>query len=132
MRKAKFIFIVLCIILVSFVCYSCSQDDDDDETMSISARIDKFIDDLNNNSGNVYTNCHPAAGQYNQAKSGTYWSQNFGTGVSLSGRATTGSTVTATVSGGNFSGKSITFSMQEDGTDNWKIRTISVAAFSFN
>ena len=131
MKKIKMMGIFFTVAAFAVFFYSCAQNDDD-ETMTISGRLDKFVADVNNSPGSVYTNCHPDAAKYNQAKPAEYWTTNFGTGFALSDRSTSGTTVTATGSGGNFNGFPIAFTMQEDGTDNWKIKTISVASFSFN
>jgi len=127
MKKIK-ILCICCVVLTSFFFYSCSQSDDND-TMSIEGRIDKFISDLNSNPGNVWTNCHSGASKYNQAKPAKYWTQQFGTDkISLENISISGSTVTADVDGGNYVGLTITFNMQEDGTDNWKIKKITVGS----
>ena len=119
MKKTKVLGIILVIALPVFLFYSCSQDND--EAMSIPDRIDKFVRDVNNSPGNVWTNCHPSAGMTNEAKPAVFWTTKFGSGFSLSSR-----TVTATVTGGLYIGQTITFTMLEDGANNWKIRTIYV------
>jgi hypothetical protein len=107
-----------------FVLYSCAQDVE--ETMSIEGRIDKFATDINQKPrDNVYTNCHPSAAMYNQAKPAAFWDTLFGSvvggSISFSNRIKSGTTITADVSAGNYSGQKLTFTLQEDGKANWKI-----------
>ncbi|MDR1625987.1 MAG: hypothetical protein LBT33_05545 [Spirochaetia bacterium] len=132
MKKIKTAFVVFGLVFAFFAFYSCSQDDDGDESMSISDRITRFVSDLNDNPTRVYRNCHPDASLYNQAKAAVYWTNNFNPPIGLNSLSYSNTTVTAVVSGGNYATQTITFAMQEDGSNNWKIRTITVASFLFN
>lgn len=97
---------------------------------SIDARIDMFVDDLNYDRDNVYTNFHPdLCSDYESLKNPTLeLNVDFPTAYNdyiVYDRSESGDTVTAMIdaSGGDFS-RSITFVMAKDGFADWKIERL--------
>jgi hypothetical protein len=97
--------------------------------VSISDRIDMFMDDVNSNRGQMYTHLHEDVGDRNLAKKDTYWtpgtpfSATYGTSQSLTNQNKSGDTLTADIV--NASGDSVTFEMKEQDPDEWYIRRIT-------
>ena len=101
----------------------------EDETTSISERIGQFMGDVNSdNYGNLWTHFHPASATYTAGRDANTWTPgtfSSGTDYTLGTLNISGSTVTTTISGGTFSSGALTFTMLEDGSDNWKIQSMS-------
>jgi hypothetical protein len=124
-----FAYIVIAVAAIGLMT-GCPQPEEDD-SVSIDERIDAFIADANaGNYDTMYTNMHPTAAQYNQAKAASYWSQSFqdsdhtlGT-LNISGTIVT-STISSTTYGSN---KPIRFTMLEDGSDVWMIKKLEIDA----
>jgi hypothetical protein len=116
-------FAVFCVFLVSLLT-GCPEDL---ETTSIRDRIAQFESDINNNRSEAYKNIHPDATQRDLYKDPSQWNSDFGTpGTythSFPNPSITNNIATATISSsdGSLNGQTATFTMKEDGEDNWKI-----------
>jgi len=99
---------------------------------SKDARVDMFVDDLNYDRYNVYTNFHPdLCGDYDSLKDPTYeLNVDFPTAYNdynVYDRDESGDTVTATIEGyggAGFGPQPITFYMAKDGLFDWKIERL--------
>ncbi len=101
------------------------------EKVSIQDRLDMFIAELNKTDrSDVYTNCHPDASKYSQAKPASYWDGIFPTAqieYSLDSTSPSGSTVLTTLkSTGGLNDSDIEFEMKEDTPDVWFINKIDL------
>ena len=123
--KKSILFLILAAAMVLMLS-SCSAESDD-ETCTIEKRIKSFFDDINNDKSVAYENLHPGCTMRNQLKSVTAWDPYFlGSDYTCNG-SKSGSVWEGTFSGvGYTDNTSIGFQMKEDGTDNWKILSISI------
>ena len=110
----KRVFWILLAIVMMVIISSCQNQ----ETTSISERIAQLESDVNNDRSAAFQNIHPDASDFGASRSSGYWDAIF-----------PGSTYTFTII--SISGNqafvnvstlgSSTFTMKEDGDDNWKI-----------
>jgi hypothetical protein len=129
MKKTRMAMLLVAVSLLVCAFYSCSTDDDDeDEALSISERITRFCDDYNNSRNRIRNNFVTGNALANSDIS--YWNMFFGGSASnhqpITYSITTAeaiSTVTITCSKYS-SGHVYTFAMMQEG-DNWKISGIS-------
>ena len=131
MKKIKWLFIFMIAVLF----YSCSTDDDNGDPASMMYnRVMKFRNDYNTrNESALLSNIHPDRG--NQADL-VFWDGVLGNNnqvsidLTIDSINTATNTVAARISGSSPSlldNSDITFTMKEDGSDNWKIFSISGA-----
>ena len=124
MKKTNYVLIVL-IVAISFVFYSCSQNDD---SMSGYDRVVKFQNDYNNRSSSIGTNIHPLKGGAGNAI--TVWDVIFNAGATNEKiyltNISTGNPIVATLNCSGYTNASIEFTMLLDGVDNWKILSIKI------
>ena len=100
-------------------------------------RIKSFVDSINSGSG-VQNSLDGGASDYNTANTSTFWVQYFedygSGGYSVSGVSEGGSSATATISGGEYSGgATFTFEFTEEGGllgSTYKIRRIYYGSFT--
>lgn len=106
---------------------------------TVSDRINAFEGDVNaGNFGNLWTHFHPESSTYTQGRDANTWKPPFEDGATYEIDVTVSETTAeGTISGGIFSGDSITFQMKNDPedagglfggeNDNYKILSISGA-----
>lgn len=103
-----------------------------EDTTTVSERLNAFMSDVNREDyTSLYTHFHPLSSAFTARRAAETWTPApFARGETYQlGTISNNATVTTTISGGIWSGDSITFTMLEDGSDNWKIRSIT-GAFS--
>ena len=120
----KICIVSLCVL--SFMVYSCSTDD---ETMSKSERLQAFFNDLNaGKTSKLYEHCHPSADMYAASRAPTVWNTIFPSNQTPYSLDSYSGGSTVLHSSSTLDGLSISFTMKEDGSDNWKISEIFLAS----
>lgn len=123
------IFAVVGISVFALISVGCPTPEED-ESVSVSERINSWENAINNGGSEAGGNLHPTASQYDQAQAATFWQVSFPTD---SGETYTvgdptlqsGSTYTTTITGGTYTtSDSLTFTMLEDGSDVWMIKKL--------
>ena len=124
MRKLWILIAALAVVALFATCSLLTKTTIDD-------CINNFMGDINGDHGSVYKNLDSSSTLYAEALTAAYWDIPFPSSdsYSLSGRSTSGSTVTATLSSGTLysGGVSIVFTMSTDATGNAVIHSITVA-----
>ena len=110
----KRVFWILSAAAVIVILSSCQ----DQETVSISERIDQLESDINNDRSAAFQNVHPDASDFGASRSSGYWDIIF-PGASYTFTITSISGNQAFVNVSTLG--SSTFTMREDGEDVWKI-----------
>ncbi len=128
MKKINIIVLLVLLCGFMFVFTSCEEEIDE---VTIPERISELETDLNNGDyGSVYLNFHPDMPSYDSYKSESvinvgflsdvYAPFNFGTPTVL------GSSASGTFSHSLGGTGTYTATMKEDGSDNWKILSLSI------
>jgi hypothetical protein len=130
MKKFKLLLSVVSVVLFALMFYSCATDEDE-EDLSSSERIDRFISDINSNRANAYRNLYDSAGsKYNQVKGKTdYWDGVFG-GSPKNIAIGSSSSLSTSITGGTLgNGRTINFTMEQVG-NNFLISAITISGGS--
>ncbi|MCQ2603648.1 MAG: hypothetical protein MJ215_01195 [Spirochaetia bacterium] len=124
--KKSILFLILAAAAMVLMLSSCSAESDD-ETCTIEKRIKSFFDDINNDKSVAYENLHPGCTMRNDLKDPRTWNESPFSGSDYTYKGNKfGSAWIGTFSGGIYLGDNIEFRLKEDGTDNWKILSISI------
>ena len=119
MKKISIILILLTTFFLLLFMTGC----EDDSGMSIDDRIEAFVSDLNNSNrdGIFKEHFHSSSSSYsNGDEDAIAVSFPNGTGYTVESNTGTGSTRTVTIKSDPY-----TFTMQEDGEDDWYIKSIT-------
>ena len=122
MKKLSILLLICITVIAASIFTGCAEAS---ETVSIAERIQLLQDDLNAaDYDSVYLNFHPEMDTYYQCKDGTTFSNgSFPESYApftFGSPTITNNVATGTLSSGGING-TYTFTMKEDGEDNWKI-----------
>jgi len=118
--KKSILALLIILILAFFVFTACQEEGG----LSIDDRIKEFVKDVNNNRNNACkNNFHPLSG-FRNGDSNTVTTLGFPSGPTYSVGSISGSGKSRTVVINGVAPITRTFTMLEDGKDNWYIMTI--------
>jgi hypothetical protein len=110
-------------ILASTTVFLAGCKQNEDETMTVTECMTEFRDDVNSLKwSDLKDLTHSGATQYNTMDASD-WSGEFSTVKNFTLTSTPGTTTTATCNSDTY-----TFTLAEDGSDNWKVRRITRAS----
>jgi hypothetical protein len=126
--------VVAIVVVASLFLTGCPTEEDD--SVSINERIDSFMDDVNaGRFGSLQKHIHPDASQYQQSAAESTWTPGtFKSSVTytLGQKTRVDSVVTAPLTSSDdlYDGITATFTMEEHGSDIWKIRRLEFGNFT--